>query len=64
MFAVHDISDYLVFGNTFLNILNKHVPFKNKTTRANHAAHVRKVLSKVTTKKVTTGKVKDKLTNS
>ena len=41
-----DISNYESFEITFIEVLNKHAPFRKKFHRANHAPYIAKTLSK------------------
>ena len=40
VFSKQNIYSCSKFNQTFLNVLNKHVPLKKKQLRADHASHV------------------------
>ena len=43
---VRNVSSYLVFEEIFLHVLQRHVPVKQKVTRASHSPYVTKVLKR------------------
>ena len=45
------VTNYSLFENVFVDVLNKHAPIKKKTVRANHAPYMTKALRKAIRKR-------------